>query len=140
MDHLVTLDSGAKEIENLLEGTKSMIIHGADFICNPYGMVKKGDVLYLVEDNSCEKVKAKAVVSYVYNSFRLSVPESFEIIIRNQDKLVLPDNLFYKYAGKKYIVLIGLRDIEEVNPLSMVRSDLSYANEWVSEHSSSFSA
>jgi len=39
------------------------------------------------------------------------------MIIRNQDKLRLPDDLFYKRAGKRYLVLIGLRDVEEVQSL-----------------------
>jgi hypothetical protein len=38
------------------------------------------------------------------------------MIIRNQDKLVLPDKLFYKWAGKKYLVLIGVRDVEKLHP------------------------
>jgi hypothetical protein len=140
MDHVVTLDSEAHEIENLLNGTKSMIIHCADFICNPYGMVNNGDMIYLVYNNTGEAVKAKAVVSSVYNSYKLTVPESFEMIIRNQDKLILPDELFYKYAGKKYIVLVGLKDVEKVDPFSMVRSDLTYANDWCPIHSSSVTA
>jgi hypothetical protein len=130
MDHIVTLDSEAHEIENLLQGTKSMIIHGADEKCNPYGMVENGDVIYFVDSDDSTIVKAKAVVSSVYNSCCLSVEESFEMIIRNQDKLVLPDNLFYRWAGKKYLVLIKLRDIEKIRPFCMVRSDLLYANDW----------
>lgn len=140
MDHIVTLDSESHEIENLLNGTKSMIIHGADVKCNPYGVVKKGDILYLTDNKSFEKIKAKAVVSSVYNSYKLSIPESFEMIIRNQDKLVLPDDVFYKYAGKMYLVLIELKDIEKVNPFSMVRSDLSHANDWNPVHSTSNTA
>ncbi len=116
MDHIVTLDSGAKEIENLAQGTKSMIIYGSDSKSNPYGMVTEGDVLYFVYNDDCTVVKAKGIVSSVYNSYQLSAIESFEMIIRNQDKLALPDNLFYKWAGKKYLVLIGVRDVKEVQP------------------------
>jgi len=114
MNHIVTLDSEAKEIENLIKGSKSMVVHAADTKCVPYGTVAEGDVLYFVNDSNPAEVKAKGVVSSVYNSYQLSVAESFEMIIRNQDKLRLPDDLFYKMAGKKYLVLIGLRDVEEV--------------------------
>jgi hypothetical protein len=114
MNYVVTLDVAANEIEDLLRGGKSMIIHGADEINIPYGMVAAGDVLYFVNDTDHSAVKAKGVVSSVYNSCRLSAEESYEMIIRNQDKLMLPDDLFYKWAGKKYLVLIGVRDVEEV--------------------------
>ncbi len=80
-------------------------------------LVAEGDVLYFVNDNNPAEIKAKGIVSSVYNSYQLSVAESFEMIIRNQDKLRLPDDLFYKMAGKRYLVLIGLRDVEEVQSL-----------------------
>jgi len=116
MNYIVILDSGSKEIENLVMGTKSMIIHGANVECIPYGIVAEGDILYFVNNDNCDEVKAKGVVSSVYNSYRLSVEESFEMIIRNQDKLCLPDDQFYRWAGKKYLVLIELRDVEALQP------------------------
>jgi hypothetical protein len=130
MDHIVTLNSEAHEIENLLQGTKSMIIHGSDVKCYPYGLVSEGDVLYFVSSNRSSEVKAKAVASSVYNSCLLSVEESFEMIIRNQDKLVLPDDLFYNYAGKKYLVLIGLSNIEKVKPFRINRITSKKKDEW----------
>jgi hypothetical protein len=130
MDHIVTLDSRANEIENLIRGTKSMIIHGGDVKCIPYGLVSEGDVLYFVTDNISSEIKAKGIVTSVYNSYPLSAEESFEMIIRNQDKLTLPDDLFYKWAGKKYLVLIGVRDVEPVQSLSIDKQTLSNAYGW----------
>jgi hypothetical protein len=129
MDHIVTLDSEAKEIENLITGSKSMIVHASDVKCIPYGLVAVGDVLYFVDDNNPAEIKAKGFVSSVYNSYKLSVAESFEMIIRNQDKLRLPDDLFYKMAGKRYLVLIGLRDVEEVQSL-LINSLSSSISNW----------
>ncbi len=114
MDYIVTLDAGANEIENLLSGTKSMIIRGADEKCIPYGIVHEGDILYFTYNNNCNSIRAKAIVSSVYNSCQLSEEESYEMIIRNQEKLSLPDDLFYKWAGKKYLILIGLKEVKEI--------------------------
>jgi hypothetical protein len=130
MDHIVSLDSGAKEIENLINGTKTMLIHGADAKSIPYGMVSKGDVLYFAYDDNPAEIKAKCVVSSVYNSYQLSAEESFEMIIRNQGRLNLSDDLFYKWAGKKYLVLIEIRDVEEVQPFHINKSTLSDADGW----------
>jgi len=132
MNYLVTLDSEAKEIENLIKGTKSMIIHGANIKCIPYGIVAEGDILYLVNNDNCTEVKAKGVVSSVYNSYKLSVEESYEMIIRNQDKLYLPDDLFYRWAGKKYLVLIELRDVEEVQSFFINNSTELSSDGWSS--------
>jgi len=130
MNHIVALDSGAKEIENLLTGAKSMIIHGADVKCGPYGRVTEGDILYFVSNDNRTKVKARGFVSSVYNSHPLTEAESFELIIRNQDKLALPDDLFYKWAGKKFIVLIGLMNVTEVQPSLIDRSNLLSEDDW----------
>lgn len=119
MDHIVILDSGKKEFDYLINGTKTMIIIGSDLKCIPYGMVSCGDVLYFVECNNRTNVKARGVVSSVYNSYQLTKEESFQMIIRNQDKLNLTDDLFYKWAGKKYLVLIGLKDVEKVKPFNI---------------------
>jgi hypothetical protein len=124
MNHVVILDAVANEIEDLLRGDKSMICRGADVINIPYGIVEVGDVLYFVNNNDHTVIKAKGVVSSVYNSCRLSPEESYEMIIRNQDKLRLPDDLFYKWAGKKYLLLIGVRDVQEIKPLLIDRNIL----------------
>ena len=130
MNYIVILDSGTKEIENLIRGTKSMIIYGSNVECIPHGIIAEGDILYFVNNDNCAEVKAKGVVSSVYNSCRLSVEESYEMIIRNQDKLYLPDDQFYRWAGKKYLVLIELKDIEEVQPFFINNSNVLSSDGW----------
>ena len=130
MDHVVCFDAGAGELTNLVNGSKSMIIRGSDIIDLPYGSVNEGDILYFISSVSDGKVKARGVVSYVYNSGKLSVEESFETIIRNQDKLQLPDKQFERWAGKKYLVLIGLNRIEEIEPFLIDRSRFTYLFDW----------
>jgi hypothetical protein len=131
MDHLVCLDAGAKELENLIEGNKSMILRGSDEIKVPHGSVNEGDILYFIDGSYERVIRARAVVSSVFNSGRLSVEESFETIIRNQDKLQLPDKLFETFAGKKYLVLIGVNKIETIEPFIVDTTALNESDNWV---------
>ena len=131
MDHVVYLDAKAKELDNLINGIKSMIVRGATGRKLPYGRVTEGDVLYFINNNGEGEVKAKGVVSSVYNSDMLSVEESFETIIKNQDKLQLPDKQFKKLAGKRYLVLVGLQDIETINPFHIDRTSFSNMDDWL---------
>jgi hypothetical protein len=131
MDHVVCLDAVSQELENLVNGNKSMIIRGADVNDLLYRSVNEGDKLYFITSADEGEVKAKATVSYVYTSGRLSVEESFETVIRNQDKLQLPDNQFYRLAGKKYLVLIGISDIEETEPFRIDRTGFIYPDDWL---------
>ena len=131
MDHVVYLDAKAKELENLVKGYKSMIIRGATGRKLPHGRVREGDILYFINNNGEGEVKARGVVASVYNSDKLTVEESFETIIRNQDKLQLPDKQFEKWAGKSYLVLIGLNDIEEIEPFRINRSNFTNTDDWL---------
>lgn len=130
MDHIVTLNAAGKEIYNLVNGSKSMIIYGCDEKRNPYGVVSVGDNLYFVDDDDNSLVKAKGIASTIYYSYKLTEEESYEMVIRNQDRLILPDDLFYKWAGKKYLVLVGLREVEESVPFRVIRKNNSDPGEW----------
>ena len=132
MDHIVCLDAGALELENLVSGHKSMILRGEDIIQLPYGSVKDGDILYFVNNLFESEVLAKGKVTSVFNSGRLSVEESFETIIRNQDKLQLPDRQFERMAGKRYLVLIGVSMIEKIEPFRVDKAIFLISDDWAS--------
>lgn len=112
MDHMIFLEEAWKEIEELLNGNKTMIIQGFDEINEPHWEISKGDMLYFAYNGGKNEIRARAVADNVFYSGRLSREESFELIIRSQEKLMLPDDLFYRWAGKKYLMLIGLINIE----------------------------
>lgn len=131
MDHIVCPDAGSKEMEDLVNGTKSMIIRGAEERKLPYGRVNVGDILYFVNNNGECEVKARGVVCSVLNCEKLTVEESFETIIQHQDKLQLPDNQFDKVAGKSYLVFVGLKEFEEVKPFSIHIKCFSGMCDWI---------
>lgn len=112
MDHLIFLEEAWKEIEELLSGNKTMIIQGFDEANEPCWEISKGDMIYFAYNGGKNEIRARAVADDVFYSQRLSREESYELIIRNQDKLMLPDDLFYRWAGGKYLLLIGLSNIE----------------------------
>jgi hypothetical protein len=124
MDHLVCLDERAMEMENLIKGNKSMLLRGADQLNHTYVSVSEGDVLYFTDSRISGEIRARGIVSYVYRSDKLSVEESYETIIKNQDKLQLPDNQFYFFAGKCYLVFITVKNVEEIMPIPV--GDLSF--------------
>ncbi len=76
MDHVVYLDVKAKELDYLLDGSKTMIIRGAAGRKLPYGRVSEGDVLYFINNNAEGVVKAKAVVKKVLNSDKMTQEQS----------------------------------------------------------------
>jgi hypothetical protein len=131
MDHVVYLDAKASELENLIKGNKSMIIRGASGRKIPHGIVNEGDVLYFINNNGEGEVKAKGVVTSVLNSDKMSVEESFETIVRHQDRLQLPDKQFDRWAGKRYLVLIGLDRIHAIKPFRIDKRRFAHMDDWL---------
>ncbi len=114
MDHLIFLEETWNEIESLINGTKSMIIQGFDEINVPHWTFTEGDVIYFANDGGNNEIKARGIAELVIFSHPLSREESFEMIIKNQERLMLPDDQFYKLAGKRYLILAGIKDIKPV--------------------------
>lgn len=131
MDHVVYLDTKANELEKLINGSKSMIIRGATGRKLPYGRVNEGDILFFINNNSEGVVKAKAIVGSVFNSNKMSTEESVTLVEKHQDKLNLSESQFKKWAGKRYIVLIGLKKIEEVKPFAIDKSNYGNMDDWL---------
>ncbi|MFW6312124.1 MAG: hypothetical protein ACOC1K_07815 [Nanoarchaeota archaeon] len=131
MDHVVYLDAKANELGKLLGGSKTMIIRGATGRKLPYARVNESDVLYFINNNSEGVIKAKAIVSSVFNSEKMTKQESIDLVKKNQNKLNLTDKQFQKWAGKRYIVLIGLKKIEKVKSFAIDKSNYGNMDDWL---------
>lgn len=131
MDHVVYLDAKAKEMENLLSGGKRMIIRGAAGRRMPYGRVNPGDVLYFINNNAEGVVKARAIASRVVNSEKMSKEESLALVEGYQEGLQLTPGQFKRWAGKRYIVLIEVADVEELVPFSIDKSGYGNMDDWL---------
>jgi hypothetical protein len=131
MDHVVYLDAKAKELDLLISGEKSMIIRGAAGRKMPYGRVSEGDVLYFINNNAEGVVRAKANVTEVFNSEKMTKEESVQLVESNQEKLQLTPQQFKRWAGKRYIVLIEVDHFEEIRPFEINKSDYGNMDDWL---------
>jgi hypothetical protein len=131
MDHVVYLDAKASEMENLLDGKKTMIIRGAAGRKMPYGRVDVGDVLYFINNNAEGQIKAKANVKSVLNSEKMSKVESSKFLVGYQDKLQLTSAQFNRWAGKRFIVLVEVERVESIDPFPIDKSDYGNMDDWL---------
>jgi len=131
MDHVVYVDAKAKEMEKLLKGKKTMIIRGAAGRKLPYGRVNVEDILYFINNNGEGQVKAKAVVSEVFNSEKMTKEESITLVEENQDKLNLTKKQFNRWAGKRYIVLIEVKSVETIEAFGIDKSAYGNMDDWL---------
>lgn len=131
MDHVVYLDSAAKEMEKLLAGTKSMVIRGAAGRKMPYGRVHTGDVLYFMNNNAEGLIKAKGIVTNVLNSDKLTTEESVKLVEDHHSSLQLTEKQLKRWSGKRYLVLVEVAEIKEVTPFAIDKSDYGNMDDWL---------
>ena len=131
MDHVVYLDAQAKELENLLSGHKTMIIRGATGRKLPHGRVEAGEVLYFINNNAEGRVRAKAKVKSTFHSEKMTEEQSQALVKKNQPKLRLTEKQMKRWAGKRYIVLVEVDDIEEVPSFAIDKSNYGNMDDWL---------
>ena len=131
MDHVVYVDVKARELERLLTGEKTMIVRGATGRKLPYGRVQAGDCLFLIENNGEGLVRASATVSDVFNSEKLTVEQSNELLRSSQSGLKLTPEQMKRWSGKRYLVLIGVTQVRAIDPFAIDRSEYGNMDDWL---------
>lgn len=131
MDHVVYLDVKADELKNILKGSKTMILRGAAGRKLPHGRVNPGDTLYFLQNDGSAEIRSKATVSSVLNSDKLTPEESEQLITDHQEALQFTPAQFKRWAGKRYLVLIGLEAVSEVEPFTIDRSSYGNMDDWL---------
>jgi hypothetical protein len=118
-------------LRDLVSGEKTIVIRGATGRKLPYGRVNMGDVLYFIRNNGEGLVRAKASVDRVINSERMTPGESKGFVDEHADGLQLSDAQYKKWAGKRYLVLITVFNIEELEPIKIDRSGYRKMDDWL---------
>jgi hypothetical protein len=131
MDHVVYVDSKAHELEKLLAGKKTMIVRGAAGRKLPYGRVQENDCVFFIQNKGDGMVRASAVVSHVSNSEKLTEEQSRELLKANQPVLNLTSDQIERWAGKRYLVLIEVKDVCPLEPFAIDRSAYGNMDDWL---------
>ena len=131
MDHVVYLDASAGELDLLRSGKKTMIVRGATGRKMPYGRVQPGDVLYLINNNSEGLILARATVKSVFNSEKMAPEESIRLVDDHQGKLQLSQKQHERWAGKRYLVLVEVCQLEGVKPFRIDKSNYGNMDDWL---------
>lgn len=114
-EHLVYLNKEGKELDKMLVGEKSMIIRGAAGKKSPLGgRAKVGDNTYFVETGGDMTVTHRGVISKVIESEKMTPGESIDFIKSFEDELNLSKKQYERWAGKKYLAVYEISNLEEI--------------------------
>lgn len=103
-------------------GLKPWLYGGATGRKLPHGRVYEDETVYLLENDSSGLIRAKALVSDTIHSDRLSPEESVSLIEAHMNRLQLTDLQLMRWSGKRYLCLIGLKDVTVIEPFSYERA------------------
>ena len=131
VDHVVYVDARDGELEKLLSGAKTMIARGATGRKLPHGRVRAGDRLFFTRNNGEGLVRASAAVSEAFHSEKLDSETSRLMIESNQGKLQLGEALRKRWSGKRFLVLVSVQDVTELEPFAIDRSAYSSMDDWL---------
>ncbi len=115
MVHLVYCDDKEKELEKILDGSKTMIIRAAAGRKIPHSRVANGEVLYFIQKGKKE-IYVKAIVNNVENYTKLEDKEITNIIEKNNGKLKITEKQKERWH-KKCICLVEFNNVEKIDKL-----------------------
>ena len=127
MVHLVYCDDKEKVLEKILDGSKTMIVRGAEGRKIPHSRVFEDETLYFMKKGT-GKISAIAKVSSVQNYVKLTEDEIIKILDNNQSKLNLSPKQKERWH-KKCLCLVEFKDVNEIDPLEFDRQ--SNMDDWL---------
>ena len=114
-EHLVYLNNKAKELEKLLDGTKTMIVRGAaGKKCPLGGRAKVGDDIYFVETGGDFTITHKGVIKQVIESEKMTPDESIAFIKKYEKELNLDKAQYDRWAGKKFLAVYEISNVKSI--------------------------
>lgn len=129
-EHLVYLNKKAKELEKLLDKSKTMIIRGAAGKKVPLGgRAKVNDLVYFVETGGDLIVSYRGIISKVIETEKMSKEESTAFVDKYDKELNLSKDQYKRWAGKKFLALYEISDIEEIESFKYRRD--SNMDDWI---------
>ena len=131
MDHVVYCDAQSQELALLISGKKTMIIRSATGRKLPYGRVQTGDTLYFINNNAEGVIKGSGTVRSVFFSEPLTPEASKQLVQLSQDKLQLCSKQINRWAGKRYVTLVEVLDVKEIDPFSIDKSEFGNMDDWL---------
>ncbi len=131
MNHLVTLDTRAGELEKILSGVKSMAVKGFDPAQSTVQPVSPGDSLYFLRDSDEGALRVKATVVRILFVIK-SVDEDLSRILKEmQPRLQLTEDQYNYWSAKEQIQLVEFGYAQKINMIHVASNKITDRSNWI---------
>jgi len=131
MNHLVFLDTEAKELEKILSGVKTMLLKEFDPARSNVCPVSPGDNLYFLRKrNDCDlRVKATVVrvLSYT-NHFDEDLSHTLKEM---QPRLQLTEDQYNYWSAKKPVLLVEFGAAQKIAVIQVATEKITDRSDWI---------
>lgn len=129
MDHLAILAKERKLLAKIKTGEKTIESRWYKFRRTPYHHISKDDTIYFKD--SGEPVTIKAEVAQVLFFADLDENKIKEIIQEYGERICLSPSYVPKLIGKKYCILIFLKDVKSLLPFHINKKGYGIMSAWI---------
>ncbi len=130
MNHLVSLDGRAGELEKILSGVKTMLIKEFDPDRAVKQSVNFSDSLYYLRDQDERTVRVKAAVVRVL--FFTNHPEDLSHTLKEmQPRLQLTEPQYNYWSAERQILLVEFGSAQKIAPVRVASSKPIDRSDWI---------
>jgi hypothetical protein len=115
MDHIVYVGASSKELRQLTNGKRTMIVRGDSAVDTVYRRVSPGDTLHFII-TSDQTARVKATVTKVQHSHALKRDAALALLQACQPWARLTEKELTRWAGKRYLTLMTVDNVTQITP------------------------
>ena len=131
MNHLVFLESHARELEKILSGVKSMVVKEFDPAQSNGHPVRPGYSLYFLRNKDECDVRVKATVVRVATLMNSPNEEHSQILKEMQPRLQLTEEQFNYWSVKKQVLLVEFEAAQKIDVIHVASNRIMDRSDWI---------
>jgi hypothetical protein len=131
MNHLVTLDARAGELEKILSGVKTMLVKEFNPVQTNALSVNPGDSLYFLRDKYDCAVRVKASVVRVLNFSKTFKEDPLHALKEMQPRLQLTEEQFNFWVGKDDMQLVEFESAHKISVIQVASRKTTGQVDWI---------
>jgi hypothetical protein len=131
MNHLVFLDTRARELERILSGVKTMLVKAFDPAQTTAYPVRPGDSLYFLRDNGESAVRVQATVTRVLLVTNDLDQDLSQTLKELQPKLLLTEDQYHYWSAKQQVLLVELESAHKIGAIQVAPDGITDRSDWI---------
>jgi hypothetical protein len=130
MDHIIFVGEDSKELRQVTNGKRTMIVRGDSAVDAVYRRVRPGDTL-LFTITSDQTARVRATVTKVQHSHASKRGAALALLRAHQPWARLTEKELMRLAGSRYLTFITVDNVEQMTPFRVPGPEHRREGDWL---------